>query len=212
MDAAGPPDDKLTAGDENSILGNDSARSFYFAVQQLSVVGVVRRTISSRSCRCRSPRTSNSCAIFPKLNAFNGFAGYGRRLYRAGASSPLVEINGFGSNPGAICGCFPSCLKHLRARAGAGRRAAWLRPDRGRLRSRRRLVDAGQALRLCAADAGAAGVEQRQHLLQLVQSGRHRARQRRGRLDPADDRADGRRSQNRFAPHLSSPGFPPAAP
>ena len=45
-------------------------------------------------------------------------------------------------------------------------------------------------------------VEQRQHLLQLVQSGRHRARSRRSLLDPADDRAHGRRSQTRSAPHL----------
>src|ERR1700692_4411244 len=42
--------------------------------------------------------------------------------------------------------------------AGPGRRAARLRPDRGRLRSGRRLVDAGQTLRLCVADAGAAAV------------------------------------------------------
>ena len=63
----------------------------------------------------------------------------------------------------------------------AGRRPAWLRPDRGRLRSRRRMVDAREALRLRAGDAGAAARQQRQHLLQLVQSGRHRARRRRGR-------------------------------
>ena len=35
---------------------------------------------------------------FPKLNAFNGLAGYGRNV----AHSPLVEINEFGSNPGAL--------------------------------------------------------------------------------------------------------------
>jgi poly(hydroxyalkanoate) depolymerase family esterase len=35
---------------------------------------------------------------FSKLNAFNGLAGYGRGT----ASSPLVEINEFGSNPGAL--------------------------------------------------------------------------------------------------------------
>jgi len=35
---------------------------------------------------------------FPKLNAFNGLAGYGR----SAVPSPLVEINDFGSNPGAL--------------------------------------------------------------------------------------------------------------
>jgi poly(hydroxyalkanoate) depolymerase family esterase len=35
---------------------------------------------------------------FPKLSAFNGLAGYGR----SAVPSPLVEINEFGSNPGAL--------------------------------------------------------------------------------------------------------------
>jgi poly(hydroxyalkanoate) depolymerase family esterase len=35
---------------------------------------------------------------FPKLNAFNGLAGIGRSI----SHSPLVEINEFGSNPGAL--------------------------------------------------------------------------------------------------------------
>jgi poly(hydroxyalkanoate) depolymerase family esterase len=37
----------------------------------------------------------------PKLNGFNGLAAYGRGL-APGSQSPLVEINGFGSNPGAL--------------------------------------------------------------------------------------------------------------
>jgi hypothetical protein len=44
-------------------------------------------------------------------------------------------------------------------------------------------------------------------LLQLVQSGRHRARSRRSLLDPADDRADGRRSRHRPASHLRHRAF-----
>jgi poly(hydroxyalkanoate) depolymerase family esterase len=35
---------------------------------------------------------------FPKLNAFNGLAGYGRNI----THSPLVEISEFGPNPGAL--------------------------------------------------------------------------------------------------------------
>ena len=38
---------------------------------------------------------------FPKLNAFNGLAGYGRSFSPA-LQSPLVEINDFGANPGAL--------------------------------------------------------------------------------------------------------------
>ena len=38
---------------------------------------------------------------FPKLNGFNGLGVYGRPLSPA-AHSPLVEVNGFGSNPGAL--------------------------------------------------------------------------------------------------------------
>jgi poly(hydroxyalkanoate) depolymerase family esterase len=37
----------------------------------------------------------------PKLNALNGFGGYGRNL-RPGVRSPLVETTDFGSNPGAL--------------------------------------------------------------------------------------------------------------
>jgi len=37
----------------------------------------------------------------PKLNAINGFGGYGRNL-RHDPRSPLVETTGFGSNPGAL--------------------------------------------------------------------------------------------------------------
>jgi poly(hydroxyalkanoate) depolymerase family esterase len=39
--------------------------------------------------------------LLPKLSAFNGLAGYGRTHSRA-LQSPLVEINEFGSNPGAL--------------------------------------------------------------------------------------------------------------
>jgi poly(hydroxyalkanoate) depolymerase family esterase len=38
---------------------------------------------------------------FPKLTGFNGFGIYGRSA-SAGAGSPLVEIDGFGTNPGAL--------------------------------------------------------------------------------------------------------------
>jgi MFS family permease len=45
---------------EPLILGTDSTRSFYFAVQQLCILGGVTR-FSPRSCRCPSLTMSNSC-------------------------------------------------------------------------------------------------------------------------------------------------------
>ena len=38
---------------------------------------------------------------FPKLNGFNGLGVYGRSA-SPGATSPLIEITGFGTNPGAL--------------------------------------------------------------------------------------------------------------
>ena len=38
---------------------------------------------------------------FPKLNGFNGLGIYGRSS-SPGARSPLAEIGGFGTNPGAL--------------------------------------------------------------------------------------------------------------
>ena len=38
---------------------------------------------------------------FPNLNGFNGLGAYGRTASPAGRS-PLVEIAGFGTNPGAL--------------------------------------------------------------------------------------------------------------
>ena len=132
----------------------------------------------------------------PKLNAFNGLAGLWRGLSRA-LQSPLVEITEFGSNPGDLR-MFAFVPEHLpRAPAlvvvlhGCGQTAAG--------------YDLGAGWSTLAERYGFAllmpeqqRLEQRQQLLQLVQSGRHRARQRRGLFDPADDRADGRRSRHRF--------------
>jgi hypothetical protein len=44
-------------------MGIGSTRSFYFAVQQLSVLDRVRTSLSPRSCRCLSPTISNSCDV-----------------------------------------------------------------------------------------------------------------------------------------------------
>ena len=142
---------------------------------------------------------------FPKLNGFNGLGIYGRSTSPAGQQSARRNLRIWHQSRRAQN--VRLCAGAIAARAGARRRPARLRPDRGRLRLRHRLVDARQALWLCVADARTAGLQQRQHLLQLVQSGRCRARPRRSRLDPADDRADGRRSQNRSPPHLCHRAF-----
>ena len=147
----------------------------------------------------------------PKLNGINGFGDFGRNL-RPGLRSPLVETTGFRvqsrRSPDVLVRArislqpAPALVVVLH---GCGQTAAG--------------YDLGAGWSTLAKHYGfallmprAAVVEQRQRLLQLVQSGRHRARQRRSLLDPADDRADGRRSRHRSAIASSSPGFPPAAP
>ena len=96
---------------------------------------------------------------------------------------------------------------HLRAekpesRAGAGRRAARLHAIGRQLRHRRGLVHARRSLRLRAAAPRADPGEQSEDLLQLVPARRHRARRRRGAVDPADDREDDRRAWRRPRPRV----------
>ena len=87
----------------------------------------------------------------------------------------LHEVTNFGSNPGALR-MFAHVPPRHRDAARAGRGAARMFAERGRLRSRRRLVDAGGSLRLLPAAAGAAGRQQSESLLQLVSAGRQRTR------------------------------------
>src|SRR5215213_11167908 len=80
---------------------NDSARSFYFAVQQLSALSTVElRTIASGAILSLA-KNVEFLRHFPNLNGFNGLGAYGRTASPAGRS-PLVEISGFGTNPGAL--------------------------------------------------------------------------------------------------------------
>ena len=65
----------------------------------------------------------------PKLDRVNGLAELGR--LRPDVESPLVEVRDFGPNPGALR--MFAFVPEAAATARAGRRAAWLRPDRGRL-------------------------------------------------------------------------------
>ena len=51
------------------------------------------------------------------------------RGFAPAVDSPLVEITGFGGNPGALR-MFSFVPEHLQDGARARRRAAWLRPDR----------------------------------------------------------------------------------
>jgi poly(hydroxyalkanoate) depolymerase family esterase len=70
-------------------------------VQQLSGLGVVRRTIASQELPVSLAKNVEFLRHLPKLSAFSGLAGYGRSLSPA-LQSPLVEINDFGSNPGGL--------------------------------------------------------------------------------------------------------------
>ena len=85
---------------KNSILGNDSTRSFYFAVQQLSVLGGVNKSLA-KELPVSLAKNVEFLRRLPKLNGINGFGDFGRNL-RPGLRSPLVETTGFGSNPGEL--------------------------------------------------------------------------------------------------------------
>jgi poly(hydroxyalkanoate) depolymerase family esterase len=81
-------------------LGTDSTRSFYFAVQQLSVSGGVTRSLA-KELPVSLARNIEFLKHLPKLHGFNALEGLGRGV-RRGLRSPLVETKGFGANPGDL--------------------------------------------------------------------------------------------------------------
>jgi poly(hydroxyalkanoate) depolymerase family esterase len=82
-------------------MGIGSTRTFYFAVQQLSVLGRVTKKSLAKELPVSLANNVEFLRRLPKLNAINGFGDYGRNQ-RPGPRSPLVETTGFGSNPGGI--------------------------------------------------------------------------------------------------------------
>src|SRR5260370_32027305 len=82
------------------ILWNDSTRPFYFAVQQLSVLGGVKKSLA-KELPVSLAKNVDFLRRLPKLNPINGFGNYGRNL-KPGLRSPLVQTTGFGSNPGSL--------------------------------------------------------------------------------------------------------------
>ena len=117
---------------------------------------------------------ANNVDFLRRVSKLNGFGFYGRSQTH-GPRSPLVRVREFGENPGALkmFSYVPANLPRKPALVvvlhGCGQTADGYDVGTG-------WSTLGQALRLCAADAGAALRQQRQHLLQLVQSGRHCAR------------------------------------
>ena len=105
---------------------------------------------------------------FQKLSGFDGLGIYGRRLRRR-RQSPLVEINEFGTNPGALkmFAYVPEQLPRAPALVvvlhGCGQTAAGYDVGAGWSTLAKRY---GFALLMPEQQS----VEQRQHLLQLVQS------------------------------------------
>jgi len=75
-------------------------RSFYFAVQQLTLLVRVKKSLA-KELPVSLAKNVEFLRRLPKLNAFDGFSAYGRNLKR-GLRSPLVETMRFGSNPGAL--------------------------------------------------------------------------------------------------------------
>jgi poly(hydroxyalkanoate) depolymerase family esterase len=84
-----------------TILGTDSTRPFYFAVQQLSGLGRIRTGLSTKELPVSLAKNIELLRQLPKLNGINAFGGFGRSL-EPDDRSPLVEASGFGSNPGDL--------------------------------------------------------------------------------------------------------------
>jgi poly(hydroxyalkanoate) depolymerase family esterase len=70
-------------------------------VQQLSVLGGVRRTSLVKELPVSLAKNIELLRRLPKLNGINGFGDFGRNL-RPGSHSPIVETTDFGSNPGGL--------------------------------------------------------------------------------------------------------------
>ena len=96
----------------------------------------------------------NSCATFPRCSTGPSMAWQltAAPLRRRGPAVRSSKSTGFGTNPGALKMFAYRRLDQLPRASALVRRPARLRPVRGRLRFRHRLVDARQALWLCAAD------------------------------------------------------------
>src|SRR5664279_2200313 len=90
----------MPLGNPRKFPVNDSTRPFYFAVQQLSVRDEVKKSLV-KELPLSLANNVEFLRSLPKLNAINGFGGYGRNL-RPGPRSPLAETADFGSNPGAL--------------------------------------------------------------------------------------------------------------
>src|SRR5882757_3081677 len=138
------------------IQWNDSTRPFHFAVQQLSGLSDVTKTVVSLGAAAIVPRPERRihAAIFEaeRLQWLGSLWAEPCRSQSAGRNRPIRHQSRRASDVCIRTGAPP-------ARTRFGRRPAWLRPDRGRLRSRRRMVDACEALRLRLADARTAGLE-----------------------------------------------------
>jgi feruloyl esterase len=147
---------------------------------------------------------------FPKLNGFNGLGSLWPKPLRPRGGVRWSKAQGFGTNPGALkmFAYVPEPLPRAPALVvvlhGCGQTAA--------------AYDFGTGWSTLAKRYGFAllmpeqqGANNANTCFNWFNPGDCRARPRRSRLDPADGRADGRRSQDRSPAASISPGFPPAA-
>src|SRR4030081_2414726 len=136
------------------IQGNDSTRSFHFAVQQLSGLSDVAKAVTPLGAAIvPRPKRRIHAAIFEAERLqWLGSLWTQRRPQPAGRNRPIMDQSPRASDVFVCTGAPP-------ARARSGRRPAWLRPARSGLRSRRWMVDACEAIRLRLADARTTGVE-----------------------------------------------------
>jgi poly(hydroxyalkanoate) depolymerase family esterase len=95
-------------------LGIDSARSFYFAAQQLSVCHETNESLVKES----PVSLADNVEYFRRLRELHGFADFAvdPRNVRPRARSPLKEVARFGANPGNLrmLAYVPASLQHPR--------------------------------------------------------------------------------------------------
>jgi poly(hydroxyalkanoate) depolymerase family esterase len=96
-------------------LGIDSTRSFYFALQQLSVLDELNESLV-KELPVSLAENVDYLRRLRKLNGFADLVPYARSI-RPGVRSPLVEVARFGTNPGNLrmFAFVPPSLQYSRA-------------------------------------------------------------------------------------------------
>src|SRR5271163_879362 len=97
-------------------MGIDSTRSFYFALQQLSILDELNESLVKEPAVSLAENVDYLRRL-RKLNGFTELAAAHARSIRPPVRSPLVEVARFGTNPGNLrmFAFVPGSLQYSRA-------------------------------------------------------------------------------------------------